>query len=62
MKQYFVRYQFGGGKQPKKNITVEARNKPTAYKAARLSLPKYVINNPSFKFVDCVKLQDEKIK
>jgi len=62
MKQYFVRYQFGGGKQPKKNITVEAKNKPDAYKQARLSLPANVINRLDFKFVDCVVLADEKLK
>jgi len=62
MKQYFVRYQFGGGKQPKKNITVEAKSKPDAYKQARLSLPAYVVNNIDFHFVDCVVLADEKLK
>lgn len=62
MKQYFVRYQFGGGKQPKKNITVQAKSKPDAYKQARLSLPLNVINRLDFKFVDCVVLADEKLK
>jgi len=60
MKQYFVRYQFGGGKQPKHNITVTAKSKATAYKQARLSLPKHIITDPCFKFVDCVELQAEK--
>lgn len=59
MKKYFVRYQFGCGNQPKKNITVSAINKPDAYKKARLSLPKHIINNIQFCFVDCVVLADE---
>lgn len=62
MKQYFVRYQFGGGKQPKHNITVTAKNKPDAFKQARLSLPANVINRMDFNFVDCVVLADEKLK
>jgi len=60
--KYFVRYQFGGGKQPKKNITVEANNRPDAFKQARLLLPSYVINRSDFWFVDCVRLEDEKLK
>lgn len=62
MKQYFVRYQFGGGKQPKKNITVEAKNKPDAYKKARLSLPAYIVSNVDFHFTDCTLLANESVK
>ncbi len=62
MKQYFVRYQFGGGKQPKHNITVTAKSKPDAFKQARLSFPANVINRMDFNFVDCVVLADEKLK
>ena len=58
--RYFVRYQFGGGKQPKHCITVEANNVPHAYKAARLMLPNHVINSTDFHFYDCVRLVHEK--
>lgn len=59
MNKYFIRYQFGGGKQPKDNITVEAKSIPDAYKKARLALPKNITNNNQFVFYDCVLLQNE---
>lgn len=58
--KYFVRWQFGNSDyQPKKGncMEVEAKNKPDAYKQVRLSLPKHIIDNNDFHFVDCVKLK-----
>jgi hypothetical protein len=56
--KYYIQYRYGGGRQPHKNITVEADNKREAYGKAAKEIEKSK-EDVVFSFGSCTLLNDD---